>query len=100
MSDPIYVSKGMAEYVGGKITEKSHKDITAVTIQLALAGPDEPPATGWVDPNVDNALNTYTREVKMLINGSQAVGTFWLWAKITDNPEIIPKRGSQVIVVD
>lgn len=102
MSDPIYVSKGMAEYVGGKISEKSHKDISAVTIQLALGGPDVPPSPGpaWHAPGVDNALNTYTREVKMLIDSNQALGTFWLWAKITDNPEIIPKRGSQVIVVD
>jgi hypothetical protein len=97
---PIYVSKGMAQYVGGVITEKTHKDITTTTIQLALGSADQPPTTGWADPDIDISVNTYTRQVKMLIDAGQALGTYWLWAKITDNPEIIPVRGSQVVVVD
>lgn len=97
---PIYVSKDMAQYVGGVITEKTHKNITATTIQLALGSADQPPATGWAAPDVDISVNTYTRQVKMLIDNTQILGTYWLWAKITDNPEIIPVRGSQVIVVD
>jgi hypothetical protein len=97
----IYVSQGMKQYVGGTITELTGEDITGATFQVSLGTSLTIPPTVWSTPDVSAAgtgttLNdgtpipgTAQRILKILI-ATQPVGTYYVWAKITDNPEIEP----------
>lgn len=90
----IWVSQGEAEYVGGTITETTGKDITADPVVVALGGYSTPPAkTTAVAASVDEQGATVAqRTVKLLIDNTYPPTTapVWLWAWITDNPEIEP----------
>lgn len=92
----IWVSKGEAEYVGGTITETSGKDITADPIVVALGGYSQPPdKTTATAPTVDEqGATTAQRTVKLLIDNTYPPTTspVWIWAWITDNPEVEPVR--------
>lgn len=98
----IYVSQGMKQYVGGTITELTGKDITGATFQIALGTSLTVPPTSWSTPDVSDPGTgpktlkdgtvipaTAQRILKILI-AAQAVGTYYVWAKISDNPEIEP----------
>jgi hypothetical protein len=89
----IYVSQGMTQYVGGTITETNGKDISTDTFTIALGtDPSTPPVSGWVAPTVSTVgANTASRVVKLLISNSTAPGTWFVWARISDSPEILPQ---------
>jgi hypothetical protein len=100
MSGPIYVSQGMARYVGGTITETTGKDISSATFQVALGSSPVIPPTVWVTPDVSAAgASPSQRVVKLLVTSPQATGDFWLWAKIADSPEIEPVVFPEVIPI-
>jgi hypothetical protein len=87
----IYVSKGMKRYVGGTITETTGKDITGATFQVALGSDNVTPPTAWVTPSVNTQGGTTAdRVLKLLVDSSTTVGTYFVWAKVADNPEIEP----------
>lgn len=88
----IYVSLGKKRYVGGTVTELTGKDISGDTFTVAMGtGNEVPPATGWVAPSVNTAgATSASRVLKLLIDNTFPLGTFWCWANITDNPEIEP----------
>jgi hypothetical protein len=85
----VLVSAGAAVLVGGTITEKTGKNISAATFELAL-GSETNPAT-WVTPTV-NTVGTGNdqRVVKLLVNSSTPKGVYSLWVRVTDTPELIP----------
>jgi hypothetical protein len=97
----VLASSGESEYVGGTITELTGKDISTASYQMAL-GSDVRPGT-WSAPSVSTVGpgGNSTRIVKLLIGASAATpnGTYYVWAKITDNPEVNAVRFPQKIVV-
>lgn len=91
----IWVSKGEAEYVGGTITEKSGKNISADQIVVGVGTYWTPPAKAdAVAADVDQpGATTADRLIKKLIDALVPVGAGrQLWAWITDSPEIEPIR--------
>jgi hypothetical protein len=92
MTVTIYVSQGMKQYVGGTVTETTGKDISAATFTVALGvSQTVPPVTGWVAPSVSTVGTTdESRILKLLVTNTTPTGTFWVWATITDNPEVEP----------
>ena len=84
----IYASAGGIEYASALVTETTGLDITNDTFVVGLSTDQNTPPPSWQVPDVQQNVGTNVR-VKMLIQG-QAPGTYWLWVKVTDNPEIIP----------
>ena len=97
----IHVTLGNARYVGGTITERLGGDISRSIIKMALGADDVvPPAGGWVAPDTDATGGSIsTRTVKMLIASPLPVGQYYVWASITDAPEIEPVLLQGPIVV-
>jgi hypothetical protein len=90
MTSPIYVTSGAARYVGGTVTEVTGKDISADTFTMGLSHISTPP-TVWVAPSVSTAGATLNiRTLKLLVTNTTLPGTYWVWAKIVDSPEIEP----------
>lgn len=87
----IYVSKGMKRYVGGTVTETTGKDISSATFQMALGSDNVTPPSSWVSPSVNTQGGTTAdRVLKFLVDSSTAVGTYFVWCKVADSPEIEP----------
>lgn len=87
----IYVSDGMKQYVGGTITETTGKDITGATFQIALGADNVTPPAAWVTPSRDvQGVTVADRKVLLLVDSSTSPGTYYVWAKVADNPEIEP----------
>jgi hypothetical protein len=97
VTQTVFVSAGAAKYVGAKISDKNGDDISADPVSMSL-GTYTTPGT-WVTPSVDTPqTDTSTRIVKLLVNSSTPLGAYYLWVRITDNPEIEPLRAQKVIV--
>lgn len=96
----IFATNGAKEYVGGTIVEKTGKNISTDVIQVALGGRDTPPSSSsWQTPDSDTSPTTSSRLIKLLIQTPITPGTYWCWADITDNPEIVPMILQGPIVV-
>ncbi len=97
MSVDIIVTAGAVKYVGGTITETTGKDISADPFVMSL-GSDKNPGTDWVAPDASVAGATNNiRTLKLLVSASLPAGitvpgTYWVWAKVTDAPEVEPMR--------
>lgn len=88
---PIFVSLGKKRYVGGTITEDAGADISGDTFTIALGTSKTTPPTAWVTPSVNTVgATTASRVLKLLIDNTTAVGTYYVWANIVDTPEIEP----------
>lgn len=86
----VLVSAGAAVLVGGTVTEQTGKNISAATFELAL-GSETTPATTWVAPTVSTAgTGNDQRIVKLLVNNATPKGTYTLWVRVTDTPELVP----------
>lgn len=97
----VLASAGESEYVGGTITETTGKNITTATYKMALGSETRPGA--WEDPSVSTvgALGNHTRVLKLLIGAAPSTpsGEYYVWARITDTPEINAIRFPQKIIV-
>jgi hypothetical protein len=97
----VLATAGESEYVGGTVTETTGKNITTATYQMALGSIDRPGA--WENPSVSavGPEGNHTRVLKLLIgaNVSTPNGEYYVWAKITDTPEVNAVRFPQKIVV-
>ena len=101
MSQTINLTGGAVEYTFPlTITEVTGKDISANVIQLSL-GTDT--AVGvWYAPDTDvTQAVTYQRVVQLLVGMTlaPAVGVYWLWSKVTDAPETVPRRHGKVTIL-
>lgn len=103
---PIYVSQGFKRLVGGTVTASDGHDISGDTFTIAL-GPDgkTPPAAGsFVAPTLNTVgpglpmPNKYgvtipataQRILLLLVDNNTTAGTYHVWAKVPDTPEIEP----------
>lgn len=89
MPQTINVTAGAARYVGGTITETTGKDISADAVQICL-GTASAPGT-WGTPDVKSvSTDKASVTVKLLVDSSVTTGTYYVWVKITDTPEVEP----------
>lgn len=100
MQQQIALSLGATEYTWPlTITDVNGKDISAATIELSL-GSSIAPGT-WSTPDVDPAQTVKSqRVVQLLVGGSfkPPAGSYWLWSRVTDTPEIAPRRQIQILI--
>lgn len=99
MAREILKSAGASENVGGTITEKTGKDLTATTVQISLGSAYQPGT--WTTPSQNVLGPVNVRKVTMLVGATPNTpkGEYWVWVKITDTPETITLRFPQKIVV-
>ena len=79
---------GGIEYASALITDSLGNDLSFASFVVGLSTDEGTAPTVWKAPDVQESVGTNMR-VKMLIQGKQP-GTYFLWVKVTDNPEIIP----------
>lgn len=103
MSNTQYIdlTNGAVEYTWPlTISETTGKNIAADVIVLSL-GTESTPGT-WRSPDVDPAQTDHSqRVVQMLVGGTGFVGlagTYFLWSKVTDTPEVVPRRHGRVVI--
>jgi hypothetical protein len=89
----IRVSQGAAEYVTGRVQELEGADLTDATFEVGLGSHDQAP-TVWSEP-ADLRLEDdgSVAFVSMLVDDSVAPrARGWLWVRVTDVPEVMPRR--------
>lgn len=97
MKQIINVSLGAAEYTQPvTITESNGANISGDSVQISLGSYNAPGA--WVNgvltrPSISSAT------IKMLVDNSVSPGVYYVWVKVTDTPEIAPRRALRVEVV-
>lgn len=103
MLQVIDLSDGAEEYTFPvTITETTGKDISADSIVVALGTATSAGGT-WFAPDVLTRPTVSTAVVQVLIGGSSgrvpAAGNYFLWWKVTDTPEIVPRRSPLKITI-
>jgi hypothetical protein len=84
----INVTAGETQYVGGTITEVNGKNITADTFEVALSTTAYAPVTGWRSALVNIQGPTVAdRTLLLLVDSTTPVGTYSMWARVTDVSE-------------
>jgi hypothetical protein len=80
------------------ITEATGKDISGDTIELSL-GSYNTPGT-WRAPDTDTGTGS-TRTVQLLIGTTlrPLAGNVWLWSRVTDSPELVPRRHEKIVIL-
>lgn len=92
----IAVSLGAVEYTWPvTITETNGKNITGDTVQISLGTYDAP---GTWQAGVVQRPGNSTAVIQLLINNTVAAGSYWVWVKVTDSPEIVPRRCQRITV--
>jgi len=88
----VIVSAGAEVLVGGTVTELTGKDITGAEFEVVL-GSETQPGTPWLTPNAsEQGDSPAQRIVQLLVNNTTPKGTYHLWVRVTDTPEILPLR--------
>lgn len=97
----LRAGSGGVEYTWPLIlTEDNGKDISSDTVQLSL-GSYTAPGT-WRTPSTDPAQTTHSQRIVQLLVGTTltpAAGNYWLWSRITDTPEIVPRRHAKITIL-
>lgn len=96
----IRTSSGAIQYLAVLLTETSGKNISGDTYELSLGAYDTPGT--WFAPTVEIVTTSQVR-VKALVGAGQTInpapGTYWLWYRVTDTPEVDPERVDERIVI-
>lgn len=91
----IAASIGAVEYTWPfTITETTGKDISGDAAQISLGTYAAPGP--WVTGVVTRPTPASV-VVKLLVSGV-APGTYYVWGRVTDSPEVVPRRGHCVVV--
>jgi hypothetical protein len=94
----VRAASGGVEYTWPlTITETTGKDISGDLIQLSLGRPTHPGT--WTAPDLDTtSASKASRTVQLLITAEPArpSGIYYLWSRITDSPEIAPRRHQRI----
>lgn len=97
MKQIIHVSAGAAEHTWPTtLTETTGKDISADQVQISLGTADAPGT--WSSPDLLDRPTTASVTAAKLVTNAVAPGTYFVWVKLTDDPEIVPRRGHRVEV--
>lgn len=92
----IAVSNGATEYTWPvTVTETTGKDISGDTVQVSL-GTYGAPGT-WTS-GVLTRPTASSATVKLLVTNTVTPGTYYVWVKVSDSPEIVPRRAHRVTV--
>jgi hypothetical protein len=101
----IDLSGGAVEYTYPVTITASPKadglpvDISADPVKMSLGTFTEPGS--WLDSDITEHPSTAQAVVQLLIGTAlrPAVGTYWLWVKVTDSAEIVPRRSELRITI-
>lgn len=94
----INVTGGGQEYTWPiTVTETNGKDISGKTVQVSL-GTYTAPGT-WASAAVLTRPTPSSATVQLLINSSTPVGRYHVWVKVSDSPEVVPRKGHRIMVV-
>jgi hypothetical protein len=106
----VQVSIGASEYTDfQRITETTGADITGDALEISLgtaylpgtwAAPDvveDGTSASW-DYGTDQPLTLHWKQGSKLISAAIPLGTYWVWIKLTDHPEILPRKGHKLVV--
>lgn len=84
------------------ITETNGEDISVKTIEMSLSGSHLTAGT-WQAPDKDKpGLTTASRVVQLLIGAGHTnpgKGTWYLWWRITDAPEVAPRLSALAVQI-
>ena len=83
------IPPGGVEYAVATVTDRTGLDITTATITMGLSSSTLIPPAEWVTPDVDETIDSSTRRVKMLIDSAEVTGSWRLWVRVGDTPEVI-----------
>lgn len=93
----VFISGGAKAYVGGTLTELTGKDISGDTVVMGLSTDELTQPTNWFAPDSSTSPIVSQRLLKLLVSlvlpashAPIAGRSYYVWAKITDNPEILP----------
>lgn len=90
---------GAHEYTLDAIwTAPKDQDISTAMFEMSLGTRDEPGA--WVAASLNlpgDGLNQ--RVLNLLVDNTTPLGTYWLWVRLTDTPEIVPRKGHMIRVI-
>lgn len=100
MGQTIYVTDGFPEYCWPiTVTEDNGADISSDPIRVAFAGYSDPPAfdsPAWLTPVEVDSDAVNKRIVKVFVDAIpdpvRPGGRYWIWVRITDSPEKVPRR--------
>lgn len=98
MTQRINLTAGATEYTWPvTITETNGADISGGLVQIALGSYTDPGP--WRIPDVITRPTPSSATVKMLLgNGAPTAGTYYVWVRVTDTPEVVPRRAHRVEV--
>jgi len=100
----VFLTSGAAEFRYVVLTEQNGKDISADTAKVALIPVGQRPNTDtdWLAPDSDAPQTVKSRRVLGLFIDNIATwpaGEYYLWGRISDNPEVVPRRAPTIVVV-
>lgn len=107
MSQQVDLDAGAREFVDPPVLVTADHDITADPFSVGLGTYSAPPVT-WLGANDPAVLLTHPTpqqvQVTVLIGDTvkPATGAYWLWVRMTDNPEILLERSpaGRVLVIN
>lgn len=95
----IEVTLGEVQYTWPVvITETEGKDISTSTIEVSVSTDHRAPGT-WRTPDKDVSGPDNVRAVQLLVDDTFEPNSYWIWVRVTDNPEVVIMRAAQFIVV-
>ncbi|MDF1603418.1 hypothetical protein [Nocardioides sp. YIM 152315] len=84
----IRATAGETEYLTATVAEKNGADLTGATFTVGLSASRETPPESWGAPD-DVTIDGSTATVKLLVDSDTTAGTYWMWVKVDDSPEVI-----------
>ena len=103
MQQTFDLTDGATEYTFPvTITETTGKDISGDSIVVSFGTANQ--AGTWFTPDVLTRPTVSSAVVQVLVgagtpNGALSAGSYFLWWKVTDTPEVVPRRSPLKIVV-
>lgn len=95
----IDLANGASEYLWLDYEDAEHNDITGDPVAISLGSYDTPGVWHPADLVEQNGKVWQVRAA-ILIGGSLTYppGQYWAWVRLTDSPEVIPKRAGNLLV--
>lgn len=97
MPQTVAVSQGAIEYTWPTtITATDGDDITGDTVAVSLGTYTAPGA--WQAPDTITHPTPSSVVVQILVGAATPTGSYYLWVKVSDSPEVVPRRAAKITV--
>lgn len=97
MAIPDEIPQGSKEFVSVILT--SDDDLTTATVEIGLTADEIEQPDEWLDAVWPTAGENIARTAQPWDTASETPGFYAVWAKVTDSPEVLPRRYGVVRVV-